>query len=155
MGMKSMTQRLFSIACLTCPAIPLRLGASCPAPPPPCEAQAKADLVFIAEVLEATFVQRRNDQGMPYPDGIANYRFNVLEGLKGIEAGEFRAQFYYGEGNDLNSFVPGQRYLIFADRAVTGIHKSGCSLTRGIPKAGEEKWLPAIRAELATCLKKP
>jgi hypothetical protein len=150
-----MTQRLLIIACLTFAAIPLRLGATCPYPRPPCEELAKADLVFIAEVLEATSVPRRDEQGRPYPEGITHYRFNVLEGLKGIEAGEFEAQFYFGGGKDLDSFTPGSRYLIFATRGKTGIYMSGCSLTREITKTGEREWLPAMRAELSLCLKKP
>ena len=153
--MHSMTQRLFVIACLTCVAIPLRLDASCPRPGPPCEELAKADLVFIAEVLEATSVPRRDGQGRAYPDGITNYRFNVLEAFKGVNTGEFRAQFYFGGAQDLDSFQSGRRYLIFANRALTGIHKSGCSLTREITKTGEGEWLPPMRAELGLCLKKP
>ena len=96
--MPSITQRLLIIVYLTCVAIPTRLSAACPPPGTPCEELVKADLVFIVEVLEATFVPRRDEQGRPYPDGIANYRFNVLEGLKGINAGQFRAQFYFGGG---------------------------------------------------------
>ena len=152
-----MTQPLLNliIACLTCAAVPLRLSAACPPQRTPCEAVAKADLVFIADVLEATFVPRRDEQGRPYPDGIANYRFNVVEGLKGINAGEFRGQFYFGGGQDLDEFAPGRRFLIFANRAVTGIYRSGCSLTREISTTGEKEWLHAMRAELGLCLKKP
>jgi len=150
-----MTRGLLVIACVSCAAVPLRWGASCPSIPPSCEALAKADLVFIADVLEATSVPRRNDRGMPYPEGITNYRFNVVEGVKGIEPGEFRAQFYYGGGSDLNSFGLGLRYLIFANRAATGIYKSGCSLTREIRKTGEGEWLRAMRVELDACMKRP
>ena len=58
------------------------------------------------------------------PEGTVTYRFNVLEGVKGIEAGEFRAQFYWGGGQDLDSFRIGSRYLIFATRTETGIYRS-------------------------------
>ena len=153
--MSSTTQRLLIIACLTCAAIPPRLSAACLHPGTLCEELAKADLVFIAEVLEATSVPRRDAQGRPYPDGITKYRFNVFEGLKGVKAGEFQTQFYFGGGKDLNDFAPRRRYLIFANRAVTGIYMSGCSLTREITKTGEGEWLPAMRAELGLCLKKP
>src|SRR5262249_10297731 len=148
MGVHSMTQRLFVIVCLTCAATPLRLSATCQRPASPCEELAKADLVFIAEVLEATSVPRRDEQGRPYPDGITNYRFKVLEGLKGVNIGEFRAPFYFGGGQDLDYFQSGRRYLIFANRALTGIYKSGCSLTREITKTGEQEWLPPMRADL-------
>jgi hypothetical protein len=84
-------------------------------PPAPCDALTKADVVFVAEVLQATSVSRRDEEGRPFPDGTTDYRFNVLEGLKGIKAGEFRAQFYVGL--ELDSFKPGGRYLIFANRA--------------------------------------
>jgi hypothetical protein len=77
----------------------------------------------------------------------------VLEGLKGIKPGEFRAQFYFGL--ELQSFKPGGRYLIFANRAVTGIYKSGCSLTHELPKTGDDEWLRRMRVELGLCLKKP
>ena len=131
-----------------------RLNAACPYPGTPCEELAKADLVFIAEILEATSIPRTDEQGRPYPDGITSYRFNILEGLKGIEASEFRAQFYFGGGQDLNDFEPGRRYLIFANRAGTGIYRSGCSLTREITKTGEGEWLPGMRALLSPCLKR-
>jgi hypothetical protein len=148
----STTQRLLIVVCLTCTAIPPRLSAACLRPGTTCEEFAKADLVLIAEVLEATQVPSRDDQGRPIPEGVTNYRFNVLEGVKGIKAGEFQAQFYFGGGRDLNDFAPGRRYLIFARRAVTGIYSSSvCSLTREVTKTSEAEWL----AELGLCLKKP
>jgi hypothetical protein len=150
-----MAQRLLVLACLIWAAIPLRLSGSCPRPASPCEELAKADQVFIAEVLDATSFPRIDEQGRPYPDGITNYRFNVLEGLKGVNTGEFRAQFYFGGGQDLDYFQPGGRYLIFANRSITGIYKSGCSLTREITKTGEREWLPPMREELRLCLKRP
>ena len=90
MAMPSVTQRLVLIVCLALASTPPRLVASCPQPGSTCEQVAKADLVFLAEVLEATAVPRRNEQGGLMPEGIVNYRFNVLEGVKGIEAGELR-----------------------------------------------------------------
>ena len=151
-----MPQRLLMVvACLTGAAMPLSVGAECMVPGSSCEELAKADLVFIAEVLEATSVPHTNKQGRTYPDGIMSYRFNVLEGLKGIKAGEFSAQFYFGEGQDRDSFTPGHRYVIFANRATTGIYLSGCSLTREITKIGETEWWPTMRAELSVCLKSP
>jgi hypothetical protein len=143
------------IASLACAAAPLRLSASCAPPPPPCEAVAKADLVFIADVLDATSVTRRDDQGRPFPDGITNYRFTVLESLKGIETGEFRAQFYFGAARDDDSFASGRRYLILANRDAFGVYRSGCSLTREIKKVGEAEWLPSLWTEFQLCLKKP
>jgi hypothetical protein len=116
---------------------------------------AKTELVFIAEIFEAKSVPRTDEQGRPYPDGITNYRFNVLEGLKGIKAGEFQAQFYFGGGQDLHSFTPGRRYLLFANRTVTGIYRSACSLTREITSTGEREWFPSMRAELGLCVKNP
>jgi hypothetical protein len=90
----------------------------CPRPGSPCEELTKADRVFIAEVLEATSADRTDEQGRPYSDGITSYHFNVVESFKGIDAGEFRAQFYFGL--ELDGFQPGRRYLIFAKRAVHG-----------------------------------
>ena len=148
-------QRLLLIACLACAVTPPRLSADCAPRETTCEYVAKADLIFIAEVLEATFIPTLDAQGRPIPEGTVNYRFNVLEGVKGIEAGEFRAQFYFGGGKDLNQFKPGSRYLIFANRATTGIYLSGCSLTREITTIGEREWFPALRAQVAACLKKP
>ena len=145
-----MTWRIVVLACFACAATPPKLSASCPPPGTICEQVAKADLVFIAEVLEATFVPRTDEQGRPIPEGITNYRFNVLEGLKGIEAGEFQAQFCFGGGSDLDEFKPGRRYLIFANRTTTGIYRSGCSLTSEITTIGER-----ARAQLAACVKKP
>jgi hypothetical protein len=127
-------------------------GASCERPGPACEELAKADLVFIADVLEGTSVPRRDEQGRPYPEGIMNYRFNVLEAFKGIKAGEFGAQFYFGGGKDLDSFGTGRRYLIFANRAVTGIYSSSCGRSR---QTSERDWFPEMRAALDLCLKKP
>jgi hypothetical protein len=95
------SNRLLIIVYLTCGVMPLRVSASCPPPPPLCEQLAKSDLVFVAEVLGATSVSRTDDQGRPYPDGITTYRFNVIEGLKGLKPGEFSAQFYFGGGLDL------------------------------------------------------
>jgi hypothetical protein len=155
MDAHSINRRVVIIAWLTCAAIPLRLSASCPHPEPPCNELAKADLVFIADVVESTDVPRRDEQGRPYPDGITNYRFNVLEGLKGIAPGEFRAQFYFGGASDLDSFRSGGYYLIFANRTRTGNYKSGCSLSREITKAVEADWLPQLQAELSLCLKQP
>ena len=148
-----MAQRQLVLACLIWAAVPLRLSGSCPRPGSPCEELTKADRVFIAEVLEATSANRTDEQGKPYPDGITSYRFNVVESFKGIDAGEFRAQFYFGL--ELDGFQPGRRYLIFAKRAGTGIYKSGCSLTREITKTSEAEWLPSTREELAVCLKRP
>src|SRR5262245_34667946 len=86
----SMIQRLIVvIVCVACMAIPLTLGASCQIPGPPCEELANADLVFVAEVMERTSVNRTDEQGRPYPDGVSNYRFRVLENLKGADTGEF------------------------------------------------------------------
>jgi hypothetical protein len=150
-----MAPRDLVIACLFWSAIPLTLNGSCPRPGSPCEELAKAEQVFIAEVLEATNVHRTDEQGRPYPDGITNYRFHVLEGLKGVNAGEVRAQFYFGGGQNLDYFQPGRRYLIFANRAATGIYKSGCSLTREITKTGEGEWLRVMREELRVCMKRP
>ena len=87
------------------------------------------------------------------PEGISSYRFDVLEGFKGVEAGEFQAQFYWGGGQNLDSLIRGRRYLIFATRTVTGIYRSACSLSREITKTGEGEWLPKMRTELAVCLK--
>ena len=68
-----MTQRvLIVVACLICADLPLRVNAACRYPATTCEELTKADLVFIAEVVEATIVPRRDDQGRPYPDGITN-----------------------------------------------------------------------------------
>jgi hypothetical protein len=151
--MSSTSQRLLLLLCLACAATPPGLSAACAPPGTTCEEVGKADLIFIAAVLEATEVPRTDAQGRPIPDGITNCRFNVLEGLKGIEAGEFRAQFYFGGGLDLNSFRPGSRYLIFATRTTTGIYRSGCSPTNEITKTGEREWLPKRRTELGLCLK--
>src|SRR5262245_15428101 len=148
-----MTQRLLIIACLLWASLPVRLSAICALPPTPCEALTTADVVFIADIVERTQYVRTNEQGRPFPDGITVYEFNVLEGLKGIKTGEFQAQFYFGL--ELDGFKPGSRYLIFANRAVTGIYKSGCSRSREITKTGEQEWFPAMRAELDLCLKKP
>lgn len=112
-----------------------------------------SDLIFIAEVLEAIEIPRADAQGRPLPEGITNYRFDVLEGLKGIEPGEFPAQFSFGAGQDLNSFRRGHRYLIFATRTTTGIYRSGCSPTHEITTTGEREWLPKLRTELGLCLK--
>jgi hypothetical protein len=84
MAARSLAQRLLLIACLTCAALPLRLSAACPRPGPTCEQLTNADLVFIAEVLETASLPREDDQGRPCHDGITGYRFNVLEGVKGI-----------------------------------------------------------------------
>jgi hypothetical protein len=150
-----MVKRLFIVACLTCAAMPARVSASCMQPGTICEELAKADLAFVAVVLGATHIPDRDDQGRPYPRGVTTYRFNVLEGLKGIQAGEFSADFYFNPGGDLDTFHTGRRYVIFAKRAATGIYLSGCSLTREITKIGEIEWWPAMHAELRACLKKP
>ena len=153
MQIPSIFQRLFVILCLVCVATSPRLTADCSPPGTTCEQVAQADVIFIAEVREATEVPRTDAQGRPIPEGITDYRFNVLEGLKGIEAGEFRAQFYFGGGKDLDSFHPGSRYLIFATRTTTGIYRSGCSPTREIASTGGREWLPQMRTNLGLCLK--
>ena len=152
--MRVTTRRLLLILCLAWAVTPPKLGADCAPPETTCAQVANADLIFIAEVLEATSYSRTDAQGRPLPEGITSYRFNVLEGLKGVEAGEFRTQFYFGGGNDLDSFHPGSRYLIVATRTTTGIYRSGCSLSREIRKTGEREWLPTMRMELDLCLKK-
>jgi hypothetical protein len=129
------------------------LIAICPQPGSTCEQVAAADLVFIAEVVEKTSYSRTDEQGQPVLDGINSYRFNVLEGFKGTTPGDFRPQFYFGIGQNLDSFHSGRRYLIFATRTETGIYRSGCSLSREITKTGEGEWLPKMRAELGVCPK--
>jgi hypothetical protein len=81
-----------------------------------------------------------------------NYRFNVLEGFKGIKPGEFRAQFYFGGSMDRDEFEAGRRYLIFANGAKTGIYTSSCGRSR---RTSEREWFPGVRAELDLCLKNP
>ena len=151
--MSSTTQRLLLIVCLAWAATPPTLGASCPRPGSTCEQVAKADLVFLADVLEATFVPRTDEQGRPFPEGTVNYGFNVLQGVKGIEAGEFRAQFYFGGGSDLDQFKRGGRYLIFATRTETGIYRSGCGVSQETIKADGREWWPTPREDLELCLK--
>jgi hypothetical protein len=150
--MSSMTRRLSLILCLAWAATPPKLIASCPHPGTTCEQVAKADLIFLAEVLEATFAPTLDASGRPIPEGIVNYRFNVLEGVKGIEAGEFRAPFYFGGGSDLDQFTPRRRYLIFATRAETGIYRSGCGVSRETIKADGREWWPTPREDLDMCL---
>jgi hypothetical protein len=88
------------------------------------------------------------------PEGVVNYRFNVLDGVKGIDAGEFTAQFYWGGGQDLDSFRTGSRYLIFATRTETGIYRSGCGGSRETIKADGREWWPTPREDVELCLKK-
>jgi len=147
-------QRLLLTLCLAWAATPPRLSAICPQPGTTCEQVAKADLVFLADVLEATSVPRRNEQGGLMPEGIVTYRFNVLEGLKGIEPGEFRVQFYWGGGQDLDSFRTGRRYLIFATRTASGIYRSGCGVSQETIRADGREWWPTPREDLELCLKK-
>ena len=152
--MASMSRRLRLLLCLALVAAPPKLSASCLHPGTTCEQVAKADLVFLAEVLEGTFVPRRNEQGGLMPEGIANYRFNILEGVKDIEAGEFLAEFYFGGGSDLDQFNPGGRHLIFATRTPTGIYRIGCGVSREMIKADARVWWPTPREDLELCLKK-
>jgi hypothetical protein len=93
-----------------------------------------------------------DEKGRPFPEAIDQYRFNVIEGLKGVKAGEFWALFYTGLEKD--SFKPGARYLVFANRRVTGAFISGCSLTRELRSADDEKWYRGLMLELRACVKK-
>ena len=102
---------------------PIRLTAACPEPPPPCDALAKADVVFVGEVVDLSIFMNTSQ-----PEAIHQYRFNVIEAFKGVKPGELWALFYAGLEKD--SFVMGTRYLIFANRRATGAFVSGCSLTR-------------------------
>ena len=88
------------------------------------------------------------------PEGVVNYQFNILDGVKGIEAGEFLAQFYFGGGQDLDSFRPGSRYLVFATRTETGVYRSRCGVSRETIKADGREWWPTPREDLELCLKK-
>jgi hypothetical protein len=142
-----MTRHIFVALglCLLCQ----RLEAICALPPPSCEALAKADVVFVAEVVERKIYDERSpSEAGHFPQGIHQYRFDVIEGLKGVQPGELWALFYWGL--ELDSFRPGSRYLIFANRRATGVLISGCSLTRELPPKGDDKVLTEIRA----CAKK-
>jgi len=118
-----MEMRLLAVACMVGLIGSVRLAAICPAPPPPCEALAQADVVFVADVIELTVFA--NDRLL---EGLHQIRFDVIEAFKGVKPAELWALFYSGLEKD--SFARGVRYLIFANRRPTGAFVSGCSLTR-------------------------
>ncbi len=72
-----MEMRLLTLACMVGLIGPIRLSAACPEPPPPCEAMAKADVVFVGEVVELSIFMNTSQ-----PEAIHQYRFNVIEPFK-------------------------------------------------------------------------
>jgi len=144
------TIRLLGVAYLILSGAPVRLTASCERPPPVCEAAARADVVFVGEVLESTVYAQQSDTG-PLPQGIQAVRFNVIRAFKGVEPTEWWGLFHFGV--DANAFKVGARYLVFAHRRATGAFVTGCTLTREMRRADEEAWLRAEGVELGACLK--
>jgi hypothetical protein len=107
--------------------------------------------VFVAEVLDQTTYRREDEQGRPYPESIRQYRFKIIEAIKGIKTGEWWALFY--AGLDLDSFRLGGRYLIFANQRPTGAFTSGCSYTRELRGLEDETWSRGVMLELSVCFK--
>ena len=145
-----MTRKLLVSLTLTISVLSPQLGAICPTPPVACEKLAKADLVFVGEVVERINYREYGANGGPIPRGIDQYRFNVTEVFKGDIPADFWALFYYNPGSDTDSFGPGRRYLVFAHRRVTGAFVAGCGWSRELRPSDDESGL----VELQMCLKK-
>jgi hypothetical protein len=143
-----MWMRLAAAVCLVVSGGPIRVTAACVPAPPLCEAAARADLVFLGEVLEETTYVEHTERGS-LPQGIQAVRFNVIRAFKGVEAGESWGLFYFGV--DARSFKPGARYLVFAHRRATGASVTGCTLTREITRADEDAWFRTGAVELGAC----
>jgi len=85
---------LAAVACLVLTGHTVRLWAECAAPPPMCEAAARADLVFFGEVLEQTTYVEYTERGTGV-NGIQAVRFNVIRAYKGVKP----SQWWWGQRN--------------------------------------------------------
>jgi hypothetical protein len=146
-----MTRDLFVAVTVAMCLFSPQLDAACPSPPPPCEKLAKADLVFVGEAVGLVRNREIGSNGLPRLLGIDQYRFNVTEAFKGVTLGDFWALFYYNPGSDTDSFdALNRRYLVFANRTVTGSFIAGCGWSRYLWRKEEESAVEEIRA----CVKK-
>jgi hypothetical protein len=145
-GALSMTRTLL-VSCAGLFVLSQQLDAVCLKPPPPCEALAKSQVVFYAEVQEVT----------PQPDIPGTFprhllvRFNVLRAFKGAKEGPLLETFDYGV--DAVSFEGRRRYLVYATREPGGFLTVTCSRTTWLV-ANPEALLAEVD-ELAACSKTP
>ena len=130
-----MTKRLLIAALLAFFSASVRLMAACPPPPPVCASVAKADLVFLGEVVDRTFYAQMTPSG-PLPDGLQAVKFNVITPYKGVTVGEFWGVFF--RNTNTVGFGPG-RYLVFAHRTEHGIFSDACTHTRAYDSMGNRQ----------------
>ena len=126
-----------------------RVTAECPTPPPLCESAARADVVFLGEVLQVITYVEHTKGGLP--QGIRAVRFNILRAFKGVEPTEWWGLFYFDF--ETGSFTQGARYLVFAERRATGAYVTGCTLTRELTTNDQDAWSRTEAAKLGACFK--
>jgi hypothetical protein len=123
-------------------AFSLRLAADCGLLPPPCQAWARATLVFYGEVLESAFTPNYVKPGEDSTDGRQQVKFKVLQAVKGVENGELTATFNIT--SEAVSFKPGGQYLVYASQR-EGQWETVCSRTKKISKPTELDELAELR----------
>jgi hypothetical protein len=122
---------------------PVPPSASCPEPPPACDALQKASVVVVADVLEpeaAEVEAAKKPLGQnPLPPHAVRLRF--VERFKGVseDEQELAARIWY-DTNTVRLEV-GKRYLVYATR-VQGyprdVWNTGCSRTKPLDQAKDE-----------------
>ena len=148
-----MNRSFLAAACLILAGETVHPTVSCPPPPPLCASAASADLVFLGEVLSVTDYVEQTERG-PLPQGIQAIRFNVTRPFKAVTSGESWGLYYYGQGGESTPFKKGARYLVFAERRVTGAFVTGCTPTRELSSADEDEWSRSGAAQLQACFKR-
>jgi hypothetical protein len=145
--------RFVTVVCLSLTGAPAVPPVVCEPPLPLCEAAARADVVFLGEVLEeTTYVEytRKGKVPGPLPQGIQAVQFNITQAFKAVQPTAWWGLFYYGV--DAQPFTPGARYLVFAQRRATGAFVTGCTRTREIGRMENEAALRAETVSLDACL---
>ena len=142
---------LVAAACLISAGGSGRPVASCEPLPPLCGSAARADLVFFGEVLSVRTYAERTEGGQ-LPQGIQEVRFNVIRAFKGVKTGEAWGLYYFD--SESAPFKTTARYLVFAERRLTGAFVTGCTPTRELSSADEDGWSRNGAAALQACFKR-
>ena len=124
-----------------CGFVALALGrvvyAECINPPPPCDALRLADIVVVADVVEAdSVIEEKDGVGRFIPQRVL---LNVVERFKGPRPNqrfEQRVQFSI----EARILTQGDRWIIYARQRPDGLWDIACGRTKPLKGAESEVW---------------
>ena len=129
----------------------VHLIALCDMPPPPCVAMAGATDVFYGEVIESRYFPNHVGPDTISLSGRREVRFNILNRLKGVGAGDVTEIFNYERFEDIE-LLRGGRYLVYASRRGEQL-VTACTRTRPVNPSNAESVKVEI-AQLKECTSK-